>query len=39
MYSLWKNEVYYDPSFEIKKRQENRSLAAQDSNRKIAIAS
>jgi transposase len=39
MYSLWKNEVYYDPTFEIKKRQENKSLAAQDSNSKIAIAS
>lgn len=39
MYSLWKNEAYYNPEFEIKKRQENKPLAAQDSNNKIAIAS
>ncbi|RBP26026.1 transposase IS116/IS110/IS902 family protein [Oceanihabitans sediminis] len=31
MYTLWKNEVNYDPEYEIKKQQEPKALAAQDS--------
>lgn len=31
MYTLWKNEVNYDPEYEIKKQQEQKALAAQDS--------
>ena len=33
MYSLWKNNQYYDPKHEIKKQQELETLAAQDSNK------
>ena len=31
MYTLWKNEVYYDAEYENKKQQEPKALAAQDS--------
>ena len=31
MYTLWKNEEYYDPTYEIKKQQKPMALAAQDS--------
>ena len=31
MYTLWKNEAYYDTEYENKKQQEPKTLAAQDS--------
>lgn len=30
MYTLWKNEAYYDADFETKKQQKHKALAAQD---------
>lgn len=32
MYTLWKNEVDYDPEFENKKQQRLKAFAAQDSS-------
>lgn len=32
MFTLWKNQVYYDPNFEKKKQQKQKTLAAQDNN-------
>ncbi|WP_262897888.1 IS110 family transposase [Maribacter dokdonensis] len=32
MYTLWKNEQFYDAEFEIKKQQKHEALAARDNN-------
>jgi len=32
MYTLWKNEAFYDAEFEIKKQQKHKTLAAQDNS-------
>lgn len=39
MYTLWKNNQYYDPEYEIKKAARNQILAAQDSNKLKFITS
>lgn len=39
MFTLWKNEDYYDAEYENKKRQEPKALAAQDSKSMNRLAS
>ncbi|CAG5080086.1 IS110 family transposase [Parvicella tangerina] len=39
MYTLWKNEQYYDPEFEQKKAAKNQVFAAQDRNKPKFVTS
>jgi hypothetical protein len=39
MYSLWKNNQYYDPKYEIKKAARKQVLAAQDRSKNEFAAS
>ncbi len=39
MYSLWKNNTYYDAEYEVKKAARSQVLAAQDNNKPIFVTS
>jgi len=39
MYTLWKNNMDYDPAYEIKKQQKLKALAAQDNETANCIIS